>query len=107
MRKIFEIDRDRLLALTRRELEQAETFDRNIRGAAERFAAHLTFDDGRCFSEAVRFNRHYRTAHLERAAAVLELVGYFDAANETANHATLSRKLDELANGEEEHHEEA
>ena len=100
MRKIFEIDRSRLLALVRRELEQAETFDRNIRGAAVRFAAHLTFDDGRGFAEAVRFNQHYRTAHLERAAVMLELAGCFDAENETADCATLSRKLNELANRE-------
>ena len=97
MRKIFEIDRSRLLALVRRELEQAETFDRNIRGAAERFAAHLTFDDG----------QHYRTAHLERAAVMLQLAGCFDAENETADCATLSRKLNELANREGDQHEEA
>ena len=84
MRKIFEIDRSRLLALVRRELEQAETFNRNIRGAAERFAAHL-----------------------ERAAVMLELAGCFDAENETADCATLSRKLNELANREGDQHEEA
>lgn len=38
---------------------------------------------------------------------MLELAGCFDAENETADCATLSRKLNELANREGDQHEEA
>ena len=100
-------DRSRVIQQLNKELELAESFERNILNAADHFISHIGFDDGRDFAESVRFNQHYRSVHLERTAAILELVGCFDAANETADYATLSRKLNELANGERDHHEEA
>ena len=96
MKKIFEIDRDRLLALVRRELETSQGFQKNINGAVQHFLANPYNAQG--FTDGVRFNHEYLQVYLNRAAAMLELVGCFDAENETADYPTLRRRLDELSN---------
>lgn len=96
MKKIFEIDRNRLLTLARQELETSQTFQKNIDGAVQHFLANPYNAQG--FTDGVRFNHEYLQVYLNRAAAMLELVGCFDPENETADYATLRRKLDELSN---------
>ena len=96
MKKIFEIDRDRLLPLVRQELETSQGFQKNIDGAVQHFLANPYNAQG--FTDGVRFNHEYLQVYLNRAAAMLELVGCFDPENETADYATLSRRLDELSN---------
>ena len=105
MKKIFEIERDHLLTLVRQELETSQNFQRNIDGAIEHFLTNPYNAHG--FTDGVRFNHECLRVYLNRAAAMLELIGCFDSENETADYPTLSRRLDELSNGEEEHHEEA
>ena len=97
MKKIFEIERDHLLALVRQELETSRNFQRNIDGAVEHFLANPYNAQG--FTDGVRFNHECLRVYLNRAAAMLELVGCFDSENETADYPTLSRRLDELSNG--------
>ncbi|MBQ9739370.1 MAG: hypothetical protein IJV91_00380 [Kiritimatiellae bacterium] len=53
------------------------------------------------FTDGIRFNHECLRVYLNRAAAMLELVGCFDAENETADYPTLRRRLDELSNREE------
>ena len=96
MKKIFEIDRNRLLTLARQELETSQTFQKNIDGAVQHFLANPYNAQG--FTDGVRFNHEYLQVYLNRAAAMLELVGCFDPENETADYATLRRKQDELSN---------
>lgn len=95
MKKTFEIDRDRLLTLVRQELETSQNFQRNIDGAVQHFLANPYNAQG--FTDGVRFNHEYLRVYLNRAAAMLELVGCFDSENETADYPTLSRRLDELS----------
>ena len=99
MKKIFEIDRDRLLPLVRQELETSQGFQKNINGAVQHFLANPYNAQG--FTDGVRFNHEYLQVYLNRASAMLELVGCFDAENETTDYPTLSRRLDELSNREE------
>lgn len=99
MKKIFEIDRDRLLTLVRQELETSLNFQRNIDGAVEHFLTNPYNAQG--FTDGVRFNHECLRVYLNRAAAMLELIGCFDAENDTADYPTLSRRLDELSNREE------
>lgn len=99
MKKIFEIDRDRLLTLVRQELETSQGFQKNINGAVQHFLANPYNAQG--FTDGVRFNHEYLQVYLNRASAMLELVGCFDAENETTDYPTLSRRLDELSNREE------
>lgn len=96
MKKTFEIEQGRLLALVRQELETSQNFQRNIDGAVQHFLANPYNAQG--FTDGVRFNHEYLQVYLNRAAAMLELVGCFDAENETADYPTLSRRLDELSN---------
>lgn len=96
MKKTFEIERDRLLTLVRQELETSQNFQRNIDGAVQHFLANPYNAQG--FTDGVRFNHEYLRVYLNRAAAMLELVGCFDSENETADYPTLSRRLDELSN---------
>jgi len=99
MKKIFEIDRDRLLTLVRQELEISQSFQRNIDGAVEHFLTNPYNAQG--FTDGVRFNHECLRVYLNRAAAMLELIGCFDSENESADYPTLSRRLDELSNREE------
>ena len=99
MKKIFEIDRERLLTLVRQELETSQGFQKNINGAVQHFLANPYNAQG--FTDGVRFNHEYLQVYLNRASAMLELVGCFDAENETTDYPTLSRRLDELSNREE------
>ena len=99
MKKIFEIDRDRLLTLVRQELEISQSFQRNIDGAVEHFLTNPYNAQG--FTDGVRFNHECLRVYLNRAAAMLELIGCFDSENETTDYPTLSRRLDELSNKEE------
>lgn len=96
MKKTFEIEQGRLLALVRQELETSQNFKRNIDGAVQHFLANPYNAQG--FTDGVRFNHEYLRVYLNRAAAMLELIGCFDSENETADYPTLSRKLDELSN---------
>ena len=96
MQKTFEIEQGRLLALVRQELETSQNFQRNIDGAVQHFLANPYNAQG--FTDGVRFNHEYLRVYLNRAAAMLELIGCFDSENETADYPTLSRKLDELSN---------
>lgn len=96
MKKTFEIEQGRLLALVRQELETSQNFQRNIDGAVQHFLANPYNAQG--FTDGVRFNHEYLRVYLNRAAAMLELIGCFDSENETADYPTLSRKLDELSN---------
>ena len=99
MKKIFEIDRARLLTLVRQELEISQSFQKNIDGAVQHFLANPYSAQG--FTDGVRFNHEYLQVYLNRAAAMLELIGCFDSENETTDYPTLSRRLDELSNREE------
>ena len=99
MKKIFEIDRDRLLTLVRQELEISQSFQRNIDGAVEHFLTNPYNAQG--FTDGVRFNHECLRVYLNRAAAMLELIGCFDSENEATDYPTLSRRLDELSNREE------
>lgn len=105
MKNSFEIDRNHLLTLVRQELETSQSFQKNIDGAVQHFLANPYNAQG--FTDGVRFNHEYLQVYLNRAAAMLELVGCFDAENETADYPTLSHRLDELSNREEDHHEGA
>ena len=99
MKKTFEIDHDRLLTLVREELETSQIFQKNIDGAVQHFLANPYNAQG--FTDGVRFNHECLRVYLNRAAAMLELIGCFDSENEIADYPTLSRRLDELSNGEE------
>ena len=99
MKNSFEIDRDRLLALVRRELETSQSFQKNIDGAVQHFLTNPYNAQG--FTDGVRFNHECLRVYLNRAAAMLELIGCFDSENETTDYPTLSRRLDELSNREE------
>ena len=99
MKKIFEIDRDRLLTLVRQELETSQSFQKNIDGAVQHFLTNPYNAQG--FTDGVRFNHECLRVYLNRAAAMLELIGCFDSENETTDYPTLSRRLDELSNREE------
>lgn len=99
MKKIFEIDRARLLTLVRQELEISQSFQKNIDGAVQHFLTNPYNAQG--FTDGVRFNHECLRVYLNRAAAMLELIGCFDSENETADYPTLSRRLDELSNREE------
>ena len=99
MKKIFEIDRARLLTLVRQELEISQSFQKNIDGAVEHFLTNPYNAQG--FTDGVSFNHECLRVYLNRAAAMLELIGCFDSENETADYPTLRRRLDELSNGEE------
>lgn len=99
MKKIFEIDRDRLLTLVRQELETSQSFQKNINGAVQHFLTNPYNAQG--FTDGVRFNHECLRVYLNRAAAMLELIGCFDSENETTDYPTLSRRLDELSNREE------
>ncbi|MBQ4608605.1 MAG: hypothetical protein IJB18_03400 [Clostridia bacterium] len=99
MKKIFEIDRDRLLPLVRQELETSQSFQKNIDGAVQHFLTNPYNAQG--FTDGVRFNHECLRVYLNRAAAMLELIGCFDSENETTDYPTLSRRLDELSNREE------
>ena len=99
MKKIFEIDRSRLLTLVRQELETSQSFQKNIDGAVEHFLTNPYNAQG--FTDGVRFNHECLRVYLNRAAAMLELIGCFDSENESADYPTLSRRLDELSNKEE------
>lgn len=99
MKKIFEIDRERLLTLVRQELETSQSFQKNIDGAVQHFLTNPYNAQG--FTDSVRFNHEYLQVYLNRAAAMLELIGCFDSENETTDYPTLSRRLDELSNREE------
>ena len=105
MKNSFEIDRNHLLTLVRQELETSQTFQRNIDGAVQHFLTNPYNAQG--FTDSVRFNHEYLQVYLNRAAAMLELIGCFESENESADYPTLSRRLDELSNREEDHHEEA
>ena len=96
MKKIFEIDRDRLLTLVRQELETSQSFQKNIDGAVQHFLTNPYNAQG--FTDGVRFNHECLRVYLNRAAAMLELIGCFDSENETTDYPTLSRRLDELSN---------
>lgn len=96
MKKTFEIDRCRLLTLVRQELETSQNFQRNIEGAVQHFLTNPYNAQG--FTDGVRFNHEYLRLYLGRAAAMLELIGYFDSENEAADYPTLSRRLEELSN---------
>jgi len=99
MKKIFEIDRERLLTLVRQELETSQSFQKNIDGAVQHFLTNPYNAQG--FTDGVRFNHECLRVYLNRAAAMLELIGCFDSENETTDYPTLSRRLDELSNKEE------
>lgn len=99
MKKIFEIDRDHLMTLVRQELQTSQNFQRNIDGAVQHFLTNPYNAQG--FTDGVRFNHECLRVYLNRAAAMLELIGCFDAENEMADYPTLSRRLDELSNREE------
>ena len=99
MKKIFEIDRDRLLTLVRQELETSQSFQKNINGAVQHFLTNPYNAQG--FTDGVRFNHECLRVYQNRAAAMLELIGCFDSENETTDYPTLSRRLDELSNREE------
>ena len=99
MKKIFEIDRERLLTLVRQELETSQSFQKNIDGAVQHFLTNPYNAQG--FTDGVRFNHECLRVYLNRAAAMLELIGCFDSENETTDYPTLSRRLDELSNREE------
>jgi len=99
MKKIFEIDRERLLTLVRQELETSQSFQKNIDGAVQHFLTNPYNAQG--FTDGVRFNHECLRVYLNRAAAMLELIGCFDSENESADYPTLSRRLDELSNREE------
>lgn len=99
MKKIFEIDRSRLLTLVRQELETSQSFQKNIDGAVEHFLTNPYNAQG--FTDGVRFNHECLRVYLNRAAAMLELIGCFDSENESADYLALSRRLDELSNREE------
>jgi len=92
----FKIDRDRLLTLVRQELDASQTFQKNIDDAVQLFLANPYNAQG--FTDGVRFNHEYLRLYLNRAAAMLELIGCFDSENETMDYPTLSRRLDELSN---------
>lgn len=92
----FEIDRDRLLTLIRKELDASQTFQKNIDDAAQHFLVNPYNAQG--FTEGVRFNHEYLRLYLNRAAAMLELIGCFDSENETVDYPTLNSRLDELSN---------
>ena len=96
MKKIFEIERDHLLASVRQELETSRGFQRNIDEAVQHFLTNPYNAPG--FADGVRFNRECLLVCLNRAAAMLQLIGCFDADNESADYPTLSRRLDELSN---------
>jgi len=96
MKKIFEIDLNHLLTLVRQELETSQNLQRNINGAVQHFLTNPYNAQG--FTDGVRFNHEYLRVYLNRAAAMLELVGCFDSENETADYPTLSCRLDELSN---------
>ena len=99
MKKIFEIDLNHLLTLVRQELETSQNFQRNINGAVQHFLTNPYNAQG--FTDGVRFNHECLRVYLNRAAAMLELIGCFDSENETTDYPTLSRRLDELSNKEE------
>ena len=99
MKTSFEIDRSHLLTLVRQELETSQSFQKNIDGAVPHFLTNPYNAQG--FTDSVRFNHEYLQVYLNRAAAMLELVGCFDPENEIADYATLNRRLDELSNREE------
>ena len=99
MKKIFEIDRARLLTLVRQELETSQSFQKNIDGAVQHFLTNPYNAQG--FTDGIRFNHECLRVYLNRAAAMLELIGCFDSENEAADYPTLSRRLDELSNREE------
>ena len=99
MKKIFEIDRERLLTLVRQELETSQSFQKNIDGAVQHFLTNPYNAQG--FTDGVRFNHECLRVYLNRAAAMLELIGCFDSENEATDYPTLSRRLDELSNKEE------
>ena len=99
MKKIFEIDRGRLLTLVRQELEISQSFQKNIDGAVQHFLTNPYNAQG--FTDGIRFNHECLRVYLNRAAAMLELIGCFDSENETTDYPTLSRRLDELSNREE------
>jgi len=99
MKKIFEIDRGRLLTLVRQELETSQSFQKNIDGAVQHFLANPYNAQG--FTDGIRFNHECLRVYLNRAAAMLELIGCFDSENEATDYPTLSRRLDELSNREE------
>ena len=92
----FKIDRDRLLTLVRQELDASQAFQKNIDDAVQHFLANPCNAQG--FTDGVRFNHEYLRLYLNRAAAMLELIGCFDSENETMDYPTLSRRLDELSN---------
>ena len=99
MKTSFEIDRSHLLTLVRQELETSQNFQKNIDGAVQHFLANPYNTQG--FTDGVRFNHECLRVYLNRAAAMLELIGCFDSENETTDYPTLSRRLDELSNREE------
>ena len=99
MKKIFEIDRGRLLTLVRQELETSQSFQKNIDGAVQHFLANPYNAQG--FTDGIRFNHECLRVYLNRAAAMLELIGCFDSENEATDYPTLSRRLEELSNREE------
>ena len=96
MKKIFEIDRDRLLTLVRQELETSQSFQKNIDGAVQHFLANPHNAQG--FTDGIRFNHECLRVYLNRAAAMLERIGCFDSENEATDYPTLRRRLDELSN---------
>ena len=99
MKTSFEIDRSHLLTLVRQELETSQSFQKNIDGAVQHFLTNPYNAQG--FTDGIRFNHECLRVYLNRAAAMLELIGCFDSENETTDYPTLSRRLDELSNKEE------
>ena len=99
MKNSFEIDRNHLLTLVRQELETSQSFQKNIDGAVQHFLTNPYNAQG--FTDGVRFNHECLRVYLNRAAAMLELIGCFDSENEATDYLTLSRRLDELSNREE------
>ena len=99
MKTSFEIDRSHLLTLVRQELETSQSFQKNIDGAVQHFLTNPYNAQG--FTDGIRFNHECLRVYLNRAAAMLELIGCFESENESADYPTLSRRLDELSNREE------
>lgn len=93
---IFEIKQETVLTKVDSALDAYQDFTRNIENHLNTMRNVVDEDTAVGLAKSIIYNRQMMQLYLERAAAMLELLGLFDPENDGMEYMTLRDKADAL-----------
>ena len=92
----FEIDHETVLASVNEALELYDRFGTNIEQHLSMMRKAEDEESAVCIAKSISYNRRMMAVYLERAAAVLELIGVFHSETDCIDYETIREKAEEI-----------